>query len=466
MSRRKTKPAKRRALGGKRRLEAPGHPLPAPLLPFPVVGVGASAGGLEASTALLKELPDDAGMAMVVVQHLDPHHKSLLRELLSRVTNMPVAQVEDGVVPEMRHVYVIPPDKDVTMRDGVLRLSSRQQTGGRHLPIDRFLTSLAEDRKGAAIGVILSGTGSDGAAGLRAIRSEGGIAMAQDPSSAQHPGMPQSAIASGCVDLILPPAEIAREIVRLARSPHVEWGAAQAEAEAPPKGGEDLQSILQTLSAVSDIDFALYKTATIRRQAARRMALRRIGDVQEYAAYLQENPAEAQALCQDVLIHVTGFFRDPEAFAALETTVFPKLVAGKPQNEPIRIWVPGCATGEEAYSIAIALSEFVGKQPDDSRCQIFATDVSAASVDKARLGIYPEAAVSEISPARLRRFFVKVGDSYQIGKPVRDLCVFARHDLGKDPPFSRLDLISCRNVLIYLGPVLQQRVLSVFHYAL
>jgi two-component system CheB/CheR fusion protein len=283
-------------------------------------------------------------MAMVVVQHLDPHHKSLLRELLSRVTKMPVTQVEDGVVLEPCHVYVIPPDRDVTLRQGALRLSSRQQSGGKHLPIDRFLASLAEDQKSGAIGIILSGTGADGTAGLQAIRSEGGIAFAQDPRSAQHPGMPESAIASGYVDFILPPAKIARELMRLARSTHVAKAVAEGERGSAPEQLEHMQQILQMLRTASNIDFSLYKTQTIRRRAARRMTLHKIESLREYASYLEQNPAEVQALCQDVLIHVTSFFRAPEAFAALQTTVFPKLVASKPKGEPIRIWVPGCST--------------------------------------------------------------------------------------------------------------------------
>lgn len=405
-------------------------------------------------------------MAIVVIQHLDPNHESLLCDLLSRVTPMPVAQVEDGVELEPGRVYVIPPGKDVTISRGALRLSSRQQTEGRHLPIDRFLTSLAANLKSDAIGVILSGTGSDGTAGLAAIRSEGGIVLAQDPASAQHPGMPESAIASGCVDFILPPVEIARELVRLVRGARPERVVRNREQESPPEIAEDLQKVLEILRVTSNIDFRHYKLATMQRRIARRMTVHKIDNLNQYATYLEQHPAEAQALCQDLLIHVTSFFREPEAFEALQTSVFPKLISGKSKTDPIRIWVPGCSTGEEAYSIAIALLEFLGKQGPERECQVFATDISESAVDQARLGLYSEAAVAEIAPARLRRFFVKVGNSFQIGKQVRDLCVFARHDLGKDPPLSRLDLISCRNVLIYLGPALQKRVLSTFHYAL
>ncbi|HXN46419.1 MAG TPA: chemotaxis protein CheB [Bryobacteraceae bacterium] len=431
-----------------------------PRLPFPVVGIGASAGGLEACTALLKALPADLEMAFVVVQHLDPHHQSLLRELLSRATRMAVTQAEDGIALEPHHVYVIPPDRDVTLRRGALRLSSREQAA-KHMPVDRFLKSLAEDQAGGAIGIILSGTGSDGTAGLEAVKAEGGIAFAQDPKSASYPGMPESAIAAGCVDFVLPPAAMARELLRLSRSP----APATGEPE-PVEGSESLVRILHALRSATGVDFSLYKPGTIRRRVARRMVVQKAKSLEQYASDIERNPAEAQALGQDLLIHVTSFFREPQAFAALRRNVFPKLLASGSQGEPIRIWVPGCSTGEEVYSIAIALLEFLDHRADDTRCQIFATDISTSALDRARLGTYSEAAVAGVSPKRLARFFAKVGANYRIDKAVRDRCVFARHDLGQDPPFSRLDLISCRNVLIYMGPILQKRVLSIFHYAL
>ena len=466
MVKRKTRRSRRAKSRVKSRLEAAADsPAAISRLPFPVAGVGASAGGLEALTALLKAIPANSGMAFVVVQHLDPHHQSLLPELLSRATRMPVTQAEDGIGLEPGHVYVIPPASDVTVRRGVLRLSSRQQSGGKHMPVDCFLTSLAQDQKGGAIGIILSGTGSDGTLGLGAIQLGGGIVFAQDPKSAPYPGMPESAIAAGCVDFVLPPEGIARELARLAHSPR----AASALSAAEPEPAEDagtFAKILHSLGAATGVDFSLYKPGTIQRRVARRMILQKTESLERYASYLEQNPAEAQALCQDLFIHVTSFFRERKAFAALRHTVFPKLLASKSRGEPIRIWVPGCSTGEEAYSVAMALVEFLDKHADDTRCEIFATDVSAAALDKARMGIYSEAAVADVSPARLGRFFAKAGADYRIDKSVRDRCVFARHDLGKDPPFSRLDLISCRNVLIYMGPVLQKKVLSVFHYAL
>jgi two-component system CheB/CheR fusion protein len=415
---------------------------------------------------LLKALPVNPGMAFVVVQHLDPHHESLLHKLLSRATEMPVIQVEDGMVLEPDHVYVIPPNKDMAVRERTLRLLSRRRTAGRHLPINRFFVSLAEDQKSAAIGVILSGTASDGTVGLQAIKSEGGVAFAQDPKSAGYSGMPESAILAGCVDFVLPPEEIARELILWEHLPYAKRTAAVLEAEQPFVGTAGLQKITNILRTATGVDFSLYKTGTIKRRVARRMMLHKIESLQHYGQYLEQNAIEVQALYQDIFIHVTSFFREPEAFAALQRRVLPKLMANRPQGEPLRIWVPGGSTGEEVYSIAITLLEFLDKRAPGAAIQVFGTDISALAVDTARAGTYSKTAVANVSPERLKRFFVKVGDSYQIGKRVREQCVFARHDLGKDPPFSKLDLISCRNVLIYMSAPLQERVLSFFHYAL
>lgn len=433
---------------------------------FPVVGIGASAGGLEACKALLGALPVNPGMAFVVIQHLDPHHESILHKLLSKTTEMPVIQVEDGMVLEPDHVYVIPPKHDIAVQESTLRLLSRRRPAGRHLPINRFFASLAEDQKSHAVGVILSGTASDGTAGLQAIKSEGGVAFAQDPKSAGYPGMPESAILAGCVDFILPPEEIARELVRLENLPHAKRTASVLESRPPFVDAADLQKIIQILRTATGVDFSLYKAGTIKRRIARRMSLHKIENLRRYESYLEQNANEVAALYQDVFIHVTDFFREPEQFAALQRRILPKLIENRPQAEPLRIWIPGCSTGEEAYSIAIALLEFLEKRAPAVAVQIFGTDISAQAIDRARAGMYPEAAVAKISPERLKRFFLKVGDSYHIGKQVRDRCVFARHDVGKDPPFSKLDLISCRNVLIYMSTVLQERVLSFFHYAL
>ncbi|HWJ17890.1 MAG TPA: chemotaxis protein CheB [Geobacterales bacterium] len=467
MTKKEKGPAKTPASPAKGRLSAAGKSSGAASRPqFPVVGIGASAGGLEACTALLKALPVNPGMAFVVVQHLDPHHESILHKLLSKTTEMPVMQVEDGMVLEPNHVYVIPPKYDMAVRERTLRLLSRRRTAGRHLPINRFFVSLAEDQKGAAIGVILSGTASDGTVGLQAIKSEGGVAFAQDPKSAVYPGMPESAILAGYVDFVLPPEEIARELIRLEHLPYAKRTAAVLESEPPLVGAADLQKIIQILRTATGVDLSLYKTGTIKRRVARRMILRKIDSLERYGSYLEENVVEVAALYQDIFIHVTSFFREPETFATLQRKVLPKLMAKRPQGEPLRIWVPGCSTGEEVYSIAITLMEFLDKRASRAAIQIFGTDISAPAVDTARAGTYSETAAANVSPERLKRFFVKVGDGYQIGKQVRDLCVFARHDLGKDPPFSQLDLISCRNVLIYMSAALQERVFSFFHYAL
>ena len=434
----------------------------------PVVGIGASAGGLEAFTQLLRALPRDTGMAFVFVQHLDPTHATVLTALLSKATRMPTSQVEDGIPVRPDHIYVIPPNHSLTIAGGVLRLGPRDSTDGRHLPIDAFLTSLANDQEGRAIGVILSGTGSDGAVGLRAIKSAGGVTFAQDERSAQHRGMPRSAVAAGAADMVLPPSEIAAELVRIARHAYVASPAA-SESDASHAAEEDgLRQILLLLRSTTGTDFQGYKPTTVRRRLARRMFLHRIETLESYAHYLRQQPAEVQALHDDLFVMVTRFFRDPQVFHALAQVVFPRLMKDRPRGTPIRVWVSGCATGEEAYSILIALTEFLDTATggDDVAIQMFATDANAASIAKARAGRYPESIAADVSPERLRRFFGKVDGQYQVSASLRNLVVFAAHNMAANPPFSRLDLLTCRNVLMYLGPDLQKRVLPIFHYAL
>jgi two-component system CheB/CheR fusion protein len=439
--------------------------------PFPIVGVGASAGGLEAFRQLLQALPDDTGMAYVLVQHLSPEHVSVLAELLAKSSLMRVCEIVDGMAVEANRVYIIPPDRDVALSDGKLTLVPRTTTRGLHMPVDHFLRSLAEAQRGKAIGVILSGTGSDGTLGLKAVKGEGGIAFAQEPSSAAHDGMPRSAIASGCVDLVLEPQLIAQELARLGRHPYVVAPPLVARRPVPVASSgaserDGLGKVLSIIRSTTGADFSSYKLATIERRVVRRMALASIEGMDEYARHLQEHPEEVQALYQDCLITVTSFFRDPEAFEALRDHVLPALLRDRAPESPIRVWVPGCATGEEAYSIAICLLERAGELSDPPPLQVFATDISEGTLEKARSGTYLETIAQDVSPERLRRFFTRVTGGYQVTKTVRDLCVFARHNLIKDPPFSHLDLISCRNVLIYLEPDLQQRVLAAFHYAL
>lgn len=430
-----------------------------PGLPFPVVAIGASAGGLAAFTELLKALPSKSGMAFVLIQHLEPKHESALTALLSRATSMPVVEVSEGMAVEQNCVYVIPPNKDMTIRKGTLRLAPRSAASGLQRPIDDFSIALAEEQGEAAIGVVLSGTGSDGTYGLKAIKAAGGVTFAQDPKTAQWPTMPMSAITAGSVDFVLSPKRIAAELARIGRHPYL------AEAREVPKGS-DLDKVCMILRSAVGVDFRLYKQATVRRRMARRMALQKIASLDKYAQILKQNPEEAQALADDIFIHVTNFFRDQKCYQALQKRVLAKLGLKRPAEDPIRIWVAGCSTGEEVYSIAMLLLEQLGERANRIKIQIFGTDIQERAVEHARAGIYTAAAIAGVSPARLKRFFVEADHGYQIQKFIRDLCVFARHDLAKDPPFSRLDLISCRNVLIYMGPALQKRLLSVFQYAL
>src|SRR3989440_1265257 len=433
---------------------------------FPIVGVGASAGGLEAFTQLLKALPSRTGMAYVLVQHLDPTHESALTELLAKATEMPVRQVTDGMLVEPNRVYVIPPNVDMVISQGILRLTPRTETRGHHMPIDRFLRSLAEDKGSNAIGVVLSGTASDGTLGLAAIKGEGGITFAQDEKSAKYDGMPKSAIATGCVDFVLPPEAIAKELAKICEHPYVAHSRPSQITDLMPDGDPHLKTILLWLRMANKIDFSDYKPATVKRRILRRMTLHKIEKVKEYVHFLQHHPAEVEALYEDILIHVTSFFRDSGAFEAVKTGVFPTILKHRSPEEPIRIWVPGCSTGEETYSCAISLLEFLGDRRASIPIQLFGTDLSQTAIEKARAGTYPENIAADVSPERLQRFFAKVEGGYRIAKTIRDTCVFARQNLLQDPPFSRIDLISCRNVLIYLGLVLQKRVMPIFHYAL
>jgi two-component system, chemotaxis family, CheB/CheR fusion protein len=446
----------------------------APTSSFPIVGIGASAGGLEAFRRLLGALPTDIGMAYVLVQHLDPHHESILDELLSEATQMQVAEVKGDVRVEPNRVYVIPPAQDMVLASGMLKLVPRTPAGSAHMPIDSFLKTLATVQGSQAIGVILSGMGSDGTLGLRAIEAEGGIGFAQDPTSARNADMPKSAIAAGVVDFVMTPEEIARELARLGRHPYLASGEKPADADTPAEAGEAapgddheaLNRVLEQLRKASGTDFSAYKKTTLLRRIARRMAVSRAATIGEYARHLESDEAETKALFEDCLISVTSFFRDPEVFAALCEQVLPSLLKDRPSNVPLRVWVPGCATGEEVYSIAMCLLEAASKLRDNPALQIFATDLSESALAKAREGTYLVNIARDVSPERLRRFFAKTNGGYQVSKTIRELCVFARHDMTRDPPYSRLDLISCRNVLIYLEPRLQERVFATFHYAL
>ncbi|HEV8458110.1 MAG TPA: chemotaxis protein CheB, partial [Methylomirabilota bacterium] len=439
-----------------------GPPLQA-VSPFPVVGIGASAGGIEAVKQVLQALPVDTGMAFVLVQHLDPTHASMLTEILSRATSMPVSEVTDQMAVEPNHVYVIPPGMNMAISQGTLRLSPREEIPGQHRVVDHFLHSLAEDQGHKAIGVILSGSATDGTLGLEAIKAEGGITFAQD-DTAQHKSMPRSASAAGCVDFVLPPDQIGQEIARIARHPYVAPGA-EADLEGAARE-PNLGRVLEQLRFATGVDFSNYKRNTLYRRVTRRVVLHKMEGLGDYVRFLQSNPAEVEALYQDVLISITSFFRNPEAFEMLKGKVFPRLTQERSRHEPLRIWVLGCSTGEEAYSIAIAFAEFAEASGRQIPLQLFATDLNGAGIEKARAGIYSKTVTQDVSPERLRRFFVEMDGSYRITKSIRDACVFARHNVLSEPPFSRIDLISCRNVLIYLDPSLQQRVLAILHYAL
>jgi len=434
---------------------------------FPIVGIGASAGGLEAFTELLRHLPGKTGMGFVLVQHLAPKHESVLTELLSRSTQIPVTEVKDGMAVEPDHVYVIPPNTNMAILNGVLHLMPRPQGPVQHLPIDYFLRSLAEDREAASIGVILSGTASDGTLGMKTIKAEGGITFAQDEQSARYYDMPRNAISAGCVDFVLPPKDIAKELARISQHPYLgQPETEKAEPSLPPEGEDRLRQIFVLLRKTSGVDFSNYRQTTLKRRIRRRMLLLKIQGLDEYFKRLQDDPAETVALYQDLLIPLTSFFREPKMFETMKRRVLARIVKGRSPDWPIRVWVPGCSTGEEAYSLAICLLEFLGDKASNVPIQVFATDVSDRAIEKARTGIYPENIAADVSPDRLRRFFVKVEPGYQVNKTVRDLCVFARQDVTRDPPFSRMDIISCRNLLIYLQPVLQKKIIASFHYAL
>ncbi len=434
--------------------------------PNSIVGVGASAGGLEAFEQLLAALPEDTGMAFVLVQHLAPKHESILRELLSKSTRMPVMEVIDGMAVRPNQVYVIPPNADMSIVESVLHLSPISPDRARRLPIDMFLRSLAEDQQGHAIGVILSGTASDGTMGIQQIKAMGGVTFAQDDQSAKYNAMPRSAVAAGHVDFVLPPELIARELTRISKHIHIFAGDDRQESAEAVSKNETLNKVYAVLRNFSRVDFSYYKPGTIKRRITRRMFLRKIDNLETYLLLLRKNREEVEGLFNDILINVTGFFRDAEAFDILRKEAFPLMLKNKSSNSQIRIWVPGCSTGEEAYSLAIALLEFVGERAANTQIQIFATDVSEAIIQKARNGVYPESIAMDMSADRLKRFFQKADGGFQIAKMVRDACVFAKQDIGKDPPFSRLDMISCRNVMIYMGPVLQKRIVPLFHYAL
>jgi two-component system CheB/CheR fusion protein len=436
-----------------------------------VVGIGASAGGLEALQKFFRALPADSGLAFVIITHLDPVRESHFAHVLARYTAMPVEEASHGTAVEPNKVYVIPPGKYLSLHEGVLRLSDLGEPGAPaapRIPIDFFFRSLAEDCRERAIGIVLSGTGSEGALGLKQIHAEGGLTLVQAPDTAGHGGMPRSAIATGAADLVLPVEQMPPEILRYARHPYVN-GNKKGDGDGEVEAGPDyLTGILALIHARTRRDFRRYKKNTIRRRVERRMGLHHIVQVGDYLNYLRESPAEVSQLFQDLLIGVTSFFRDPESWDALAHDFLTPLVAEHDSDEaPLRVWTPGCASGEEAYSAAIVLQEQLARAQKSCGVQVFATDINQHALEFARAGLYPISIGADVNPERLRRFFLKLDEhAYQVSKPVRESVAFAVQDLISDPPFSKLDLIICRNLLIYLEPDIQRRVIGLFHFAL
>ena len=434
---------------------------PAPSPGFLIVGIGASAGGLEAMEEFFHHMPPSNGMAFVVVSHQHAGHVSLLPSLLSRCTTMPVVEATDGVEVEPDRVYLAPGGTNLAILHGTLHLMEPPSQERVPLPIDYFLRSLAEDRKQGAIGIILSGTGTDGTLGLRAIKAESGMTIVQEPQSAKYQGMPRSAIAAGVVDVVHPANQMSESLLAYARN---------LTRPALPLPEHDttqtLQKIFVLLRDRTGNDFTSYKGNTIHRRIERRMHVHQIETLQQYLRFVQANPHELDALFQELLIGVTSFFRDPQAFEALAHKGLPSLVEGKPEGATLRVWVPGCSTGEEAYSLAILLQEYLTQKKLRLTVQIFASDLDRRAIETARTGLYPVGIAGDITPARLQRFFTKEDSSYRIKKDIRDLVVFATHNVLTDAPFTKLDLVSCRNLLIYLDTTAQHKLLPLFHYAL
>ncbi|WP_419702005.1 CheR family methyltransferase [Mucilaginibacter sp. NFX135] len=432
---------------------------------FPVVGIGASAGGLDALKQFLQALPAKTGMAYIFIQHLNPNHVSVLPEILERLSPIPVQQVTDLMRIEPDRLYIVPENKVVTTSDGILHLEPRIKNLKKNDIIDQFFSSLGVVHQSYAVGIVLSGALSDGTVGLQVIKSYGGLTFAQDTGSAAFDSMPSSAVKAGVIDFVLPPAKIAEQLVGINKL--FQSDATVDHNELAKSEQQIFKQILAVLRTRRGVDFQNYKSSTLKRRIIRRMALNKTENPSAYLEILRENKNELDALYNDMLISVTNFFRDPETFNVVCSEVFPELLRSKlDKQDPLRIWIAGCATGEEAYSMAICLQEQLGDKVTGLRIQIFATDISETAITKARTGMYRHAEMTGLSVSRIQQFFTKLDGSYQVNKSIRDMCVFAHHNLLKDPPFSKIDLLSCRNVMIYLEPVLQTKALAIFHYAL
>ena len=430
---------------------------------FPIVGVGASAGGVEALEYLFKAMPAEPGMAFVIITHLAPKRESMLPEILARDTRMPVLVAEHDQLVRADHIYVTPADSVLQIENGRLRVLPIAD-GRERTPIDSFFASLAEDQAECAIGIVLSGAGSDGTLGIKAIKEHGGLTLAQatDHFGPRHSSMPESAIASGLVDLAVPIETMPAQLVAYVRS----FDILDKEVDKDEQAEAIRKTICVILLEQTGHDFSGYKTRTFYRRIERRMQVLQIASLAAYADRLRQDAGEVNILFRDLLIGVTNFFRDAKAFEALEQLVMPRLFEGKGPSDTIRVWVPGCATGEEVYSLAIMLCEQIEQDSSRAKIQVFATDIDEAALAVARSGRYPHGLLQGVSKERLERFFRSQGTSYVINKRIRDICVFSSHSVVRDPPFSRMDLISCRNLLIYLNSELQARVIPIFHYAL
>ncbi|MFA5824068.1 MAG: chemotaxis protein CheB [Thermodesulfovibrionales bacterium] len=433
-----------------------------PVSGCPVIGIGASAGGLEALELFFTHMPPDAGIAFVIIQHLDPKHKSIMDELLKRRTTMRVLQAGDGVALEPNSVYLNQPDKDVGIFNGTFQLTDPVETHRVRLPINHFFRSLSEDQGGNAICIILSGSGSDGTLGLKEIKGSGGMVMVQNPEQAQYDSMPRSAIETGLVDYVLPAEKMPKELIGYIKQPYVRGykiGIGTEHLDA-------IQKVLMLVRSRTGHDFSHYKQNTIYRRVERRMALHKITDIRTYVHYLKETPAEVDSLFKDLIIEVTSFLRDPEAFEVLDKKIIPAIVDHKKPDSAVRVWVPGCAGGEEAFSLAMLFREAMDRLNKHLNVQIFATDINKETIEQARTAQFPEGISADMPAERLGRFFIKEGKVYRAKKTIRDMVVFAVQNLISDPPFSKLDLVSCRNVLIYMDSVLQKKVIPLFHYTL
>jgi two-component system CheB/CheR fusion protein len=432
---------------------------------FPIIGIGASAGGLEALDLFLKNVPEGSNMAFVIVQHLDPTYKGIMVELLQRATAMKVMQTKDRTLVKPNCVYVIPPNKNMSILHGVLHLLDFTAPRGLRLPIDFFFRSLADDQRKRSFGVILSGMGTDGTLGIKAIKEKDGVVFVQEPSSAKFDGMPKSAIDSGLADIVAPVEELPGKIIGFIK--HVPHIAKQGHSD-DDKANSAMEKIIILLRSQTGQDFSLYKKNTVYRRIERRMGIHQIDKIANYVRYLQEHPQEIEILFNELLIGVTNFFRDPEMWEELKNKVLPSLLAERSHSQTLRAWVPGCSTGEEAYSLVIIFKEFIEelKPSGNITLQIFATDLDRSAIEKARIGFYPENIVTDVSPARLKRFFIKKERGYEISKAIREMVIFAPQSIIMDPPFTKLDILSCRNLLIYMTTELQKKLIPLFHFTL